>query len=100
MNKKINFAVIGAGHIGKRHAEMITRNNDANLVAICDILPKEELNLNYDVPEYYSIEELLDVEKNIDVVCIATPNGLHAGQALTALGSSIHRIRQSTKSST
>ena len=26
MNKKIRFAVIGCGHIGKRHAEMITRD--------------------------------------------------------------------------
>jgi homoserine dehydrogenase len=33
-NKKIRFAVIGQGHIGKRHAEMILRNNDSELAAI------------------------------------------------------------------
>ena len=38
--KKIKFAVIGLGHIGKRHAEMIKRNPDAELVAVCDILLK------------------------------------------------------------
>ena len=43
MNKKIRFAVIGCGHIGKRHAEMITRDEGAELVALCDIRPKEEL---------------------------------------------------------
>ena len=44
MNKKIRFAVIGCGHIGKRHAEMITRDEGAELVALCDIRPKEELD--------------------------------------------------------
>ena len=35
--KKIKFGVIGCGHIGKRHAEMITRNPDSELVALCDV---------------------------------------------------------------
>lgn len=34
MNKKIRFAVIGCGHIGKRHAEMITRDEGAELSLI------------------------------------------------------------------
>ena len=42
---KIKFAVIGQGHIGKRHAEMIRRNPDCELVAVCDALPKEKLAL-------------------------------------------------------
>lgn len=39
-DKKIKFAVIGCGHIGMRHAEMIRRNEESELVAICDVLPK------------------------------------------------------------
>ena len=35
--KKIKFAVIGFGHIGKRHVEMINRNPNADVVAIIDI---------------------------------------------------------------
>ena len=46
--KKIKFAVIGLGHIGKRHAEMIKRNPDAELVAVCDILPKSETGFDGD----------------------------------------------------
>ena len=42
---KIKFAVIGQGHIGKRHAEMIRRNPGCELVAVCDSLPKEKLGL-------------------------------------------------------
>ena len=30
-DKKIRFAVVGCGHIGKRHAEMITRDEKAEL---------------------------------------------------------------------
>ena len=57
-NAKIKFAVIGAGHIGKRHAEMISRNDESELIAMCDILPKAELGIDrYNVPLYTSIEE-------------------------------------------
>ena len=31
---KIRFGVIGTGHIGKRHAEMIIRNDESELVAL------------------------------------------------------------------
>jgi UDP-N-acetyl-2-amino-2-deoxyglucuronate dehydrogenase len=32
-SEKIKFAVVGAGHIGKRHAEMVKRDPEAELVA-------------------------------------------------------------------
>ncbi|MFM7823492.1 MAG: gfo/Idh/MocA family oxidoreductase, partial [Bacteroidota bacterium] len=34
MSVKIRFAIIGFGHIGKRHAEMVRRDPDAELVAV------------------------------------------------------------------
>ncbi len=84
--KRIRFAVVGNGHIGKRHAQMILDNPDADLVALCDIRPKEELGLQaFDVPFYSSLDELLKEEKDIDVITIATPNGLHSDQAIMAL---------------
>ena len=33
-DNKIKFAIVGAGHIGKRHAEMVSRNNEAELIAL------------------------------------------------------------------
>lgn len=82
----IKFAVVGQGHIGKRHAEMIRRNPDAELVAVCDILPKEQLGLeNIEVPFFSSIDDLLQSNIAIDVVNICTPNGFHAEYALKAL---------------
>ncbi len=76
---KIKFAVIGQGHIGKRHAEMIRRHPEAELVAVCDIQGKSAIGLT-DVKEqfYNSATELLGAHPEIEVVNICTPNGLHA----------------------
>lgn len=86
MENKIKFAVIGQGHIGKRHAEMIRKNNDCELIAVCDILPKEQLGLNALKENYYlSAEKMLAEHPEIEVVSICTPNGLHAKHSLIAL---------------
>ena len=90
---KIKFAIVGCGHIGKRHAEMIIRNPDSELVALCDVLPKEKVGVdNYKVPYYSSIDEMLANSKDIDVVSICTPNGLHAPQALKVLEAKKHVV--------
>ncbi len=38
---KIKFGVVGQGHIGKRHAEMVRRNPDCELVAVCINMEKD-----------------------------------------------------------
>jgi predicted dehydrogenase len=89
----IKFAVIGQGHIGKRHAEMVRRNPDSELVAVCDILSQKELNLtDLDVPLYNSIDDLLAAGLDIDVVCICTPNSYHAEYAIKALEKRMHVV--------
>ena len=83
---KIKFAVVGCGHIGKRHAEMVTRDQDAELVALCDIRPREELGIEgYEVPFFAGLQELLQSGIQIDVINICTPNGLHASMAVQAI---------------
>jgi predicted dehydrogenase len=93
MMNKVKFAVIGCGHIGKRHAEMICRNKDAELVALTDIKNKEELNIDqYQVPFFQSLEQFLTSGLSCDVVNIATPNGHHAEHALACLKSGYHVV--------
>ena len=83
---KIKFAVIGCGHIGKRHAEMITRNSESELVALIDTKRKEDLNIDsFNVPFFNSLTDFLNSNIDVDVINIATPNGLHASQALECL---------------
>ena len=91
--KQIRFAVIGCGHIGKRHAEMISREDGAELVALCDIKVKEELGVSsYNVPFYNNIEKLLRSNIDFDVLNICTPNGLHAEMAIKAIESGHHVV--------
>jgi UDP-N-acetyl-2-amino-2-deoxyglucuronate dehydrogenase len=89
----IKFAVIGQGHIGKRHAEMIRRNPESELVAVCDILPKEGVGLA-DIKENYftNYEDLLAANLDIDVINICTPNGYHAEYAIKALQARKHVV--------
>ena len=91
--KKIHFAVVGCGHIGKRHAEMIVREPGAKLVALCDIKPKNELGIKqYRVPFFQQMDELVNSDISCDVINVCTPNGLHTSMALSALRAGYHVV--------
>jgi UDP-N-acetyl-2-amino-2-deoxyglucuronate dehydrogenase len=92
MTSKINFAVIGCGYIGKRHAEHIS--NLGNLVAVCDINEGKAVQLSnyYNCKRYLSIDTLLDNSENIDVISICTPNGLHSEHTIKALCKNNHVV--------
>ncbi|MDR2119159.1 MAG: Gfo/Idh/MocA family oxidoreductase [Tannerellaceae bacterium] len=91
--KKIQFAVAGCGHIGKRHAEMILREEGAELAALCDILPREALGLEaFEAPFFTDFAGMLEASLPIDVVNICTPNGLHAPMAVRALEAGYHVV--------
>ncbi len=94
MNNTIKFAVIGTGHIGKRHAEMITRNPECELVALIDT-NTDHLNAalqSYPTSGFASMEAYLNSDTKADVLCIATPNGLHAAHALQAIQHNHHVV--------
>lgn len=89
----IKIAVIGCGHIGKRHAEMIFRNPDCELIALIDIKQKKQLNIDkYNVPFFSSINIFFESDIEFDILTIATPNGLHAKHATIALNNNKHII--------
>lgn len=93
MIKKVKFAVVGCGHIGKRHAEMISRNEDSELVALIDVKDQSLLGIeNYKVPFYKSLDDYLNTHPEVDVINIATPNGFHAEQALKSLEAQKHVV--------
>lgn len=90
-NRKIRFGVVGFGHIGKRHAEEIAKNERAELAAIADISSKalEEAG-QYDCRKFNSFEEMIGEMEALDVVSICTPNGLHISQAKAVVGAGMH----------
>lgn len=93
MSNKINFAILGCGHIGKRHAEMVVRNPDSKLVGLIDNKEKDKLNLKeFDAPFFNSLEDFFNSGIKVDVINIATPNGLHAENALSCLEKNINVV--------
>ena len=95
-NKKIKFGVIGTGHIGKRHCEMIRRNDNCELVTVCDMIESHYqpvLDADPNVKCYTDHREMLDIHgKDLDIVCICTPNGLHAKHAIASIDEDCHII--------
>ena len=89
-----NFAIVGCGRIGQRHAEQASKVG--KLKAICDILPERAnaVGAIYGATPYYSIDELLNWEKELDLLSICTPNGLHASHAIKALQGGIHVLSE------
>ncbi len=91
--KKVKFAVVGCGHIGKRHAEVINKNKEAELTALIDVKPVEQLNLHqYQQPFFSSLKDFFQSKVETDVINIATPNGLHAQQAIECLHAGKHVV--------
>ncbi len=91
---KFKFAVIGMGHIGKRHAQMIKNNPDAELVAAVDVNTalKDEIESQFGCAYFSSIDELMASDIKIDVVNVCTPNGYHAEHAIKALDRDCHVV--------
>lgn len=87
----IRFAIVGYGHIGKRHAAVIRATPNAELVAICDADVRVFADVT-DARVVTSIGSLLAQVPEIDVVNICSPNGLHAAHALAALQADKHVI--------
>lgn len=83
------------GHIGRRHAALVARHAGASLVALIDV--REELRAGLaaefpGVPFFLSLEEYLQSGPAADVLTVATPNGLHARQAVVGLRAGLHVV--------
>ncbi len=88
----VKFAIIGFGYIGRRHAEIIKGHPSCELVAVCD--PKSELSVHVPegIPFFAGPEQMLTEGPEADVVCVCTPNGLHAEHALLGLSHKHHVV--------
>src|SRR5215210_7422205 len=86
----IKFAIVGCGRIAQRHAEHI--NKQGLLTAVCDIDYKKaaDLAIKYNATPYQYIDEMLEKEKEVCVVAVCTPNGLHAQHSIKALNAGFH----------
>jgi len=81
----VKVAIIGAGFMGRMHAQVYRNLNRAKLTAIADSdLEKARLLADkYEATAYFSLEELLN-EENIDAVDICLPTFLHKEYVIKA----------------
>src|SRR5215213_7512271 len=86
--EKLRFGTLGCGVIGPHHARAIAGLESAELVAVADVVPElaEELAGEYGCPAFPSLGEMLSGVE-LDAVCVCTPSGMHAEDAIAALES-------------
>lgn len=88
----VKLAVVGAGLIGRRHAEHIAAEPRATLCAVVDPTPAgREVAAALGAPWFASFAEMLAANRP-DGVVIATPNQLHVRNGLEAVAAGIPAI--------
>lgn len=88
--QNLKFAIIGCGKIAIRHAEQAAKHG--SIVAVCDIVKEKanELASKFNSTPFYTITDLFNAVKDIDITSICTPNGLHAEHSMIALKNGSH----------
>ena len=91
MSAPLRIALVGAGRVGRVHADALEGSSEARLVAIAD--PRWEaaraLSVDTGCPAYASAEELVARERP-EAVIVCTPPNQHAAVAQYLLGEGLH----------
>ncbi|OQA85699.1 MAG: putative oxidoreductase YcjS [Lentisphaerae bacterium ADurb.Bin242] len=92
MGKKVKIGIIGCGTIGSVHADSYAKVENAELVALCDILPDRlaEKAKRHQVAKTYADYKKLLADPAIEAVSICTPNDVHAPIAIAAFKAGKH----------
>ncbi len=93
MEDKLRFGLIGCGRIAPRHLQSLHAIEQAHLVAVADVIASRAERLakeNY-AEAYTDYRRLLE-RRDIDVINICTPSGMHAQMAIDALQAGKHVI--------
>ena len=76
---QIKIGIVGMGNIFQKHYPVIKNNKSFQIVALCDRNYKTK-NKNSSVPFYSNIKQMLSKKKDIELVILLTPSGLHFKQ--------------------
>jgi UDP-N-acetyl-2-amino-2-deoxyglucuronate dehydrogenase len=88
----IRFGILGAGVISASHARAISGNPRAKLYAVCDTDQGKAAKLadDYQIEHIFTdLNSMLQL-KELDVVCICLPSGLHEEAAVAAANAGKH----------
>jgi len=79
ISKNINIALIGCGRIAEHHIIHSNRVKECKVIAVCDknINKARIYGEKYKIPFFADYNKMLNEIKNINVVAIMTPSGMH-----------------------
>src|SRR5690554_1288805 len=86
---KTRFLLIGLGHIGLRHAQIIAAHPKAELVGVCEIRKERWTLLDADIPFFEDLETMIQ-ETEADVINVCTPNAWHEPHTCLGLEKGLH----------
>ena len=91
----IRFGLLGSGRIAKRHSDLLGGNyiEGAMLAAVCDpIRPRADaIATKFGVDAHYDVESFL-ARKDIDVVAVLTPSGMHPEHVIACAKAGKHVV--------
>ena len=88
-NQPMALAIVGAGLVGQRHAQVIQSLEQATLAGIVDTADSGlEFASSLGAPSFSSIQELLN-RTSVDGIIICTPTTLHIEQGLECVAAGI-----------
>jgi len=90
-NEKLNVALIGLGGRGLWFVRTMPKLS--NVVAVCDVSDKKATVAHRELPDrpkYYDFRRMIDRQKDIEGVVIATPDLTHAVAIATAIKAGKH----------
>ena len=90
-SRKLNIAGVGVGGMGGNNIKRCAEEN--NIVALCDIDPNyagKTFKAHPDAKVYMDFHEMLDKQKDIEAVVIATPDHNHAVVAMACMKAGKH----------
>ncbi len=100
MSEPFRIGLVGAGHISRTHLQAFARVADARVVGVCSRRRESAARLAQEFSLERATDRLEELLPDVDVVCINTPNALHAAQATEAARAGKHVIVEKPLAST
>ena len=79
--RMLNIGIVGMGGIGNKHAGCYIKHPHTQVVAVCDVDRDlaDKAAKKHDTKAYYSVEEMLSADLDLDAVSIATAGPENGG---------------------
>lgn len=89
------LALVGCGDAGRQHAEHLALVG--KLVAVCDVVPERAAAVvqHQQATVYTDFDKMLAAEKDLDLLVVCTPTGLHAEHCIKGLQAGCNVLAES-----